>query len=281
MSHVPTIHVGRFEIATVCEGYAPLALVDELPGQPVDWAVERLRHPWAFHDDATWPWHVHAFLVRAGSTAVLVDTGTGASGPYVPWASADPGAWDGVDPGSIGHVVLTHLHSDHAGGATVRIAAEAAERAPTTAPRFPNAVVHLHPADWAFFADADDEQDYVARQALRSVEAAGALDLGPRDGELLPGIAIRHSPGHTPGHRSVVIRDGDETLLLTGDLLHLPTQGAHPAWASSHDEDPATGATSRVALLGEAYHGGWRVGVPHFAAPFGRVTADGWRRDQA
>jgi glyoxylase-like metal-dependent hydrolase (beta-lactamase superfamily II) len=291
MSHVPTIHVGRFEIATICEGFAPLALVDELPGQAVDWTAERLRHPWAFHDDATWPWHVHAFLVRSGSTAVLVDTGTGASGPYVPWATADPEAWAGVDPGGIAHVVLSHLHADHAGGATVRTAggttvrtagggtARIAADAAATAPRFPNAAVHVHPADWAFFADADDEQDHVSRRALRSVETAGALDLDPRDRELVPGIAVRHTPGHTPGHRSVFVRDGDAVLLLTGDLLHLPTQAARPSWPSSHDEDPAAGVVSRVALLVEARHGGWRVGVPHFAAPFGRVGDGGWRSD--
>ena len=66
-------------------------------------------------------------------------------------------------------------------------------------------------------------------------------------------------------------------MLLTGDLLHLPVQAAHPTWPSSHDEDPETGRRFAAPRPRSAAGDGWLVGVPHFARPFGRVDDAGWR----
>lgn len=265
MSHVEPVRVGRFEVETVCEGFAPLPLDDECPDRVVDWETERAAHPWVFYGADSWAWHVHAFVVRGPSGVTLVDSGVGAFGPWRPWASNDPDAWAGVDPGSVDHLVLTHLHADHAGGTVT-----------ADQPRFPNAVVHVHPGDWSWFANTGDDE-YVARRALVAVERAGSLDLDGADREITPGISVRHTPGHTPGHRSVVIRDGDDALLVTGDLLHLPIQAAHPDWPSNHDDDPRIAAVSRRLTLWRAADAGWRVAVNHFAAPFGRAAPDGWR----
>jgi len=76
----------------------------------------------------------------------------------------------------------------------------------------------------------------------------------------------------------VIVRDGGETLLITGDLLHLPVQVAYPDRASSHDEDPFLGCASRRLTLWLAAAHGWRVAVNHFAEPWGQVD-DGWRSD--
>jgi glyoxylase-like metal-dependent hydrolase (beta-lactamase superfamily II) len=167
--------------------------------------------------------------------------------------------------------VLTHLHADHAGGT---LDADGS-------PRFPNARYHAHPADWEYFGSEPSERSYGARVALESLAADGALSLEPGDHEVSPGLRVVHTPGHTPGHRSVLLDDGAETLLLTGDLLHLPIQVAHPEWRSNHDVDPDTGAVSRVSILTRARDLGWNVAVSHFAQPFGHVAADGWSREPA
>ena len=169
----------------------------------------------------------------------------------------------GVEPADVRVVVLTHLHADHAGGGL----------GPDGEPRFPNARYVVHPADWAFFADSDDAQDYTARHALARVDDLGMLDLTEDDRDVAPGVAVVHTPGHTPGHRSVTLTQAPRTLLLTGDLLHLPIQAAHPEWPSSHDEDPAAGAVSRARLLQDARQGSWTIGVHHFAEPFGTLTS--------
>jgi glyoxylase-like metal-dependent hydrolase (beta-lactamase superfamily II) len=167
--------------------------------------------------------------------------------------------------------VLTHLHADHSGGTVLD----------DGAPRFPNARYHVHPADWAAFAAdpvirPEDGQRYDARGAMEPLADAGLVSLAPEDGEVCPGIAVIHTPGHTPGHRSVIVVSGDDVLLLTGDALHIPTQVAHPEWESSHDDDPEEASRSRVALLGRAAEGRWEVGVSHFARSFGRVSPRGW-----
>jgi glyoxylase-like metal-dependent hydrolase (beta-lactamase superfamily II) len=261
MSHVP-LRLGDVEITTVCEGWAPLPLSDECPGQDVDWPAERAAYPWAFAGDEDWPWHVHAFLLRTTAGDVLVDTGVGAFGPVAPWAEdAGQAAWSGVDAAAVRHVVLTHLHADHAGG-TVRA---------DGSPRFPNARYHAHPADWEHFGSNPSERSYDARMALEGLAADGTLSLEADDHEVSPDVRVFHTPGHTPGHRSVLLEAGGDALLLTGDLLHVPIQAAHPDWPSNHDVDPATGSASRSAILGRARALGWHVAVSHFARPFGRV----------
>lgn len=266
----PLVQIGEVEIVPLCDGWAALPLSAEAAGHDVDWAAERDRFPWAFEgaDEDAWAWHVHAFLLRTVSGLVLVDTGIGHLGrpPYDVAGRIEQELVEaGADAEDVLHVIHTHLHADHAGGAT----------RPDGEARFPNAVHHVHPADWAFFAHADDPEDFNGREAMLILEEAGMLDLSPEDREIVPGVRLVHAPGHTPGHRSVVVTDGPFTMLLTGDLLHVPIQIAHPGWESSHDEDPEEGAASRSALLDRAREGRWGVAVSHFGRPFGGIGADG------
>ena len=265
-----SVRVGAVGVEVLCQGWAPVALEEELPGRDVDWAAERTLRPWAFGDGPTWQWHVHAFVLRSPFGTVLVDSGLGPFAPGAPWAESKPAdeviAPPGVDPNEVRHVILTHLHTDHAGGAMRE-----------GEPRFPNARYHVHPADWAHFETRDGRGESAARHAMRRLVDLGMLSLEAEDGEIAPGIAVLHSPGHTPGHRSVLVTGGDDHLLLTGDLLHLPAQVAHPDWLSSHDLDADRACRSRKALLERAREGRWTVGVSHFARPFGLVQRAGWR----
>ena len=268
MTHVAPIHVGRFEIRTICEGLAPLPLADEFPGASVDWDAERGRYPWGYHGIDAWAWHVHAFVLEGPDTVVMVDTGVGPFGPYRPWEQWNADAWRGESPADVHHVVLTHLHADHAGGM------EAAE----LEPRFPNAAYHLHPADLRFFEEAHEDA-YVAIRPAERLESLGILRVTDTDHDIAPGVRLLHSPGHTPGHRSVLVTDGGEGLLLTGDLLHQPVQVMERMWFSEHDEDPLLGVASRRVLLWRAETNGYRVGVTHFAHPFGSIDEGRWTSD--
>jgi glyoxylase-like metal-dependent hydrolase (beta-lactamase superfamily II) len=263
------IRVGDVKIAVVCEGFAPLPLDDELPDEPIDWDVERTVYPWAFHDARNWAWHVHSFALQIETGVVMIDTGVGHMQPYRPWVEhTDPDealVAAGIDVLDVRTVVHTHLHADHAGGSVLH-----------GRPRFPNAVHHIHPADWSYFGGPEEVGGYTARGLMAELERLGMLDLTEDDHEVAPGVHVIHTPGHTPGHRVAVLETGDDVLVLTGDLLHVPAQVAHPHARSSHDVDPDEGCRSRIRILSNAVEDDWRVAVSHFPRPFGRATADGW-----
>lgn len=258
------VTLASLEITVICEGYAPLDLTDEL--QNVDWAAERERYPWAFHDERSSAWHVHAFALRTADALVLIDTGVSPLLPIQPWAEHTPLdealTAGGVDPTDVTTVIHTHLHADHAGGAVV-----------DGEPRFPNAVHVVHPADWEHFGAVGG---YTARFAMERLDELHMLDTDPEDREVRPGIRLLHAPGHTPGHRCVLLSDGTDTVLLTGDLLHTPVQVRRSDEPSNHDVDGPEGARSRHDLLTRARYQGWIVAVSHFGRPFGRVGPDGW-----
>jgi glyoxylase-like metal-dependent hydrolase (beta-lactamase superfamily II) len=263
--------LGSFEVLPLCDGWAPLPLSDEMPGREVDWDGERTRFPWAFPpaDANSWAWHVHSFLVRHPDGLVLIDTGIGhfSRSPYEVEGRLDEELQaSGAAPEEVSHVVLTHLHADHSGGACL----------PDGSPRFPNARYHVHPEDWSFFGEHRTPDDFTGRFTMATLEELGMLDLDPTDRVVVPGVHLRHAPGHTPGHRVVLLDDGNDTLLLAGDLLHVPPQVTSPAWPSNHDEDPELGSRQREELIEAALTKGWAVGVSHFARSFGRVEADGW-----
>jgi len=269
------IRIGEIDVSVICEGYAPLELTDEIPTTDVDWDAERAAHPWAFHDEATWAWHVHAFALRTPDGVVLIDTGTGTYPPFRPWATSVPRlealAAAGVDRDEVTAVALTHLHADHAGGAVV-----------DGEPVFPNARYHVHPEDWAFFASDDATESgpsRASREAMTILEERDQLELRADDHRVVEGVKLIWAPGHTPGHRTVLVGSGEATALFTGDVLHTPPQARLPDAPSNHDEDPENACASRERAMHDAREHGWLVAVSHFAEPFGRVTEDGWRSE--
>ena len=230
------VHARSMEVVPLCDGWAPLPLDDEAPGQAVDWDAQRALYPWAFppDDTANWAWHVHAFLIRHADGAVLVDTGIGDFGrpPFDVTGRLDAElAAIGVAPEEVRHVVLTHLHADHSGAACH----------PDGTPRFPNARYHVHPEDWSFFATDRTPDDFTGRFAMAGLEALGALDLDPSDHEIVPGLSVHHAPGHTPGHRVVELSDARRNPPAD----RRPPPHASPGGPSDVGVEPRRGSRAR------------------------------------
>jgi N-acyl homoserine lactone hydrolase len=163
-------------------------------------------------DGGQWP--VHGFVVTHPGGAVLVDTGVGGP-PHVldDWRVVNRSVADALadldmSPADIGLVINTHLHFDHCGqNAVFKHAPAYVQR--TELLRAQREQPEL--CDWFGFMNA-------------------RFELLDGDAEVLPGLEVIATPGHTEGHQCVVVRGGDgEFDLLIGDAAYTPRQYADPA----------------------------------------------------
>ena len=158
-------------------------------------------------------WPVHGFVVTYPGGAALVDTGVGGpQGLQDDWRAVNVAAADalaGLDmsPADIDLVINTHLHFDHCGqNAVFRHAPFHVQRAELERARRESPGL----ADWFDFAGA-------------------RFELLDGDTEIVPGLSVITTPGHTIGHQSVLIQGGDGDDLLIGDAAYTPQVYAGPA----------------------------------------------------
>jgi glyoxylase-like metal-dependent hydrolase (beta-lactamase superfamily II) len=112
--------------------------------------------------------------------------------------------------------------------------------------------------------------------AVQPIFDAGLAELVEMDHRLSPEVRLAPTPGHTPGHVSVMIESEGAKAMITGDMLHHPCQVAHPEWSSIADSDPAAAAKTRARMLGEAADAAILFIGTHFPAPTaGHVRRDG------
>lgn len=210
---------------------------------------------------------VNCFALKGPEGVILVDAGTGPA-----WGEALGHARSalhalGVAPGDVGHILLTHIHGDHALGLF-----------DGEAPYFPQAQILVPDTELAFFTDAAARAATPpARQGGFDIAQALLRAYGPRlrrvvEGPVLPGIAAMALPGHTPGHTGYLVGDG---LLLWGDVMHMAAlQAPDPDTGMAYDLDAPTAARSRRTALALAAERGWTVSGGHVPG-FGRVEAMG------
>ena len=190
----------------------------------------------------------------AGREAVvLVDTGLGdlaAGGKFRRLYGVTDPAWRllaelaaaGIEPEAVTHVVLTHLHFDHVGGAVRSTAAGAR-------PTFPAARYLVHERELAY-ARAPDRRSRASYlpQTWEPLVEAGVLDTVAGDAEVIPGVLLRDAPGHTDYHQVVTVSGGGRTVLFTADLfpyaLHLK-----PHYVPAIDLDPRRTMATRRRYL--------------------------------
>jgi len=256
---------GSYEVLTLRDGIfeAPLDVLIHAGGETArDEAVARWGKP-----KVSIP--VNCFALRAADGITLVDAGTGPSWGEAMGHAPAAMARAGVAPDEVEHVLITHLHGDHALGLFD------GDRA-----RFPNAAIIVPEADFAFFGDeANRAQTPQNRQGGFAVTAAVKQHYGDRispaaAGTVRPGITLVPLPGHTVGHSGYLI-EGEESLLLWGDGLHLSDlQAAEPEIGFVYDFDATTALASRRAVLKRAAREGWLVSGGHIEG-FRRVVEHG------
>lgn len=218
------------------------------------------------------PLAMRCLLVETGDALVLIDNGAGnkesdkfrqiygldnASETGRPTRLEDGLADLGYAPDDVDIVIDTHLHFDHAGGNT-HVDADGQIRL-----SFPRASYIVHAGELEY-ARTDNERiraSYLAHN-FDPVEAAGRLVLVDRDTEIVPGITVRRTAGHTPHHMSVVIESGAETVCFLADLI--PTTAHLPLpWIMGYDVEPLVTLESKRVLLREARRKDWLLVFEH------------------
>ena len=190
-------------------------------------------------------------LIRKGDALVLVDTGAGMNFFETAGQLADSFEEAGIDREAVTHVVLTHAHPDHVWGIIDDF---------DETERFPNAAYLIGAAEWDFWMDPDfisGNPEVLHSFALGAQRNLGAVaektERVGADHAVVPGVTMIATPGHTPGHMSVLVEDGGQQLLVLGDALtHPAVSFARPDWQPSTDQLPEVAAATRKQLLDRA-----------------------------
>jgi glyoxylase-like metal-dependent hydrolase (beta-lactamase superfamily II) len=94
-------------------------------------------------------------------------------------------------------------------------------------------------------------------------------------GEILPGITMVETFGHTPGHTSILVRSGDDAVMISGDVCHSPMQAIHTDWNIGFDIDKPTAAATRKRFFEDLARSGIPMAGGHLYRPgFGRILSE-------
>ena len=246
--HAPAVtRIGDAEVTIVSDGSITFP-VDFVYGAAPAEEVTALRGAFGQSPD-TFTIRSNVMVAEIAGRRVMVDAGGG--GKFQPANSGLPANLRavGIDPESIDLVVFTHLHPDHFWGAT---------DPDNAAPSFPNAELVAPQPEHAFWSQPgldekmpNDFAAWMARTTQAHLEQTGAqLRVAPADEPILDGMRYVSTPGHTPGHCSVLIERGDDSLMVIGDVLTDPVASfERPEWTPGFDADGAQGAATRKDLL--------------------------------
>lgn len=196
--------------------------------------------------------NVQSWIVETPTHKIIVDTciGNDKAGRSVP-------AWNGLnkpflnDLAAAGYpaetidtVLCTHLHVDHVGWNTKLVDGK-------WAPTFANARYLFGKTEYQHWAahSPEGEHQAVFEDSVQPIVDAGRADLIGSDHRIGDEVTLIATPGHTPGHMSILVTSDGQQALLTGDVAHHPCQMAHLDWSSTADSDPVQSIESRKMLF--------------------------------
>jgi len=249
------IRLGEFELHAVTDGFfrldggAMFGIVPKVAWERVAPADEKNRITLSLTN----------LLLKAHGNNILVDTGIGTKhdAKFVdmyavvhPPTTPESLAKIGVKPEDVNFVVLSHLHFDHAGGATILRDGE-------LVPTYPNATYLIQEGMWREAQESNPRTkgSYMPDDFL-PLQKAGRVKLIRGDYEIVPGVRCVLTGGHVKHHQVVRMESRGEKAIYWADLL--PTT-AHikPAWVMGYDLYPHEVASLKQQLVAEAMRERW------------------------
>ncbi|MCA0447094.1 MAG: MBL fold metallo-hydrolase [Bacteroidetes bacterium] len=209
---------------------------------------------------------LRTLLIRGNGRTILIDTGMGDK-----WDDKQKGMYhlsnetytlenslkaEGLTTDDITDVILTHLHFDHAGGATKIQNGE-------IIPAFPNATYYIQKSnlDWARNPNERERASYLAVNFEPLIQQ-NKLVLVDGETEILPGIRAIVSNGHTIGMQCIQVEGDGESLVYCADLI--PTSAHIPVpWIMGYDIQPMLMLEEKKKLLNQAVEENWTLFFEH------------------
>ena len=247
--------LGEFELHAISDGFFRLdggAMFGIVP-KP---AWEKVARP---DDRNRITLSLTTLLIKTGKKNVLVDTGIGTKNDakFEEMYAVDHASTvteglgrAGLRPEDVDVVVLSHLHFDHAGGATTR-------RDGALVPTFPKATYVIQEGMWDEALDPNPRtKGSYFRDDFLPLKEQGRVRFARGDEEVAPGVRVRHTGGHVKHHQIVEAESGGRKAVYWADLL--PTSHhLKPAWVMSYDLYPHEVASLKAKLVEQAAAERW------------------------
>jgi len=270
------VRVGDIEVLVVSDGVLPLPTA--MLGHNADPAIRAAWLNDMFLPPDAFDWALNVVVVRSGGRTILIDAGLGSDPDlHLPRAGQLIKRLEaaGIDLTSVTDVVLTHMHMDHIGGLLVDGVKDRLS---------PDLQIHVAAAEVKFWESPDFSHTAMPPgfpDALRSAAKRFANEyrsqLRPFDEErkVAPGVVVRRTGGHTPGHSVVRLASGGDRLTFAGDAV-FAVGFEQPDWHNGFEHDPEEAARVRVRLLRELAETGELLVATHLPFPsVGHVAVDG------
>jgi glyoxylase-like metal-dependent hydrolase (beta-lactamase superfamily II) len=188
------------------------------------------------------PLEQRCLLIETDEQRILVDTGSGdkiseKARSFID-LKGDRRLLDnlealGVGPQDIDVVVNTHLHGDHCGGNSCW------DESGNPIPVFPRATYCVQRLELAEARHPNERTRAVYhRENFEPLEQSGQLRVLEGDTRLTGEVRVSLTPGHTPGHQSVIVESGGQTAIFLGDVATWPIHIEQLACVAAYDVQP-------------------------------------------
>lgn len=270
------VRIGDIDVLVVSDGVLPLPTAmlahNADPALRANWLNEMFLPQDAFD------WALNAVMVRSDDKTILIDAGLGSDPDlHLPRAGQLIKRLEaaGIDLSSVTDLVLTHMHMDHVGGLLVDGVKERLRK---------DLRIHVAAAEVRFWESPDFTRTNMPQgfpDALRATAKQFVRMYGSQirtfdeQHEVAPGVAVRRTGGHTPGHSVVRVASGGEALTFAGDAV-FAVGFDQPEWHNGFEHDPEEAARVRIRLLRELAESGELLVATHMPFPsVGHVAAAG------
>ena len=269
------VQVGDIDALVVSDGVLPLPTstmaTNADPADLANWLDHMFMPPDAFD------WPLNVMVARSGDQTILIDAGLGGQFSAFPRAGQFPQRLQsaGIPLESVTDVIITHMHMDHVGGLLVPGVKERLRK---------DVRIHVNATEVAFWTSPDFSQTVMPKPVpavLRSTATSfyetyrDQIRVFEDRHEVAPGVIVRHTGGHTPGHCVVDLISGGERLTFAGDAV-FPVAFDHPEWHNGFEHDPEESARVRFALFNELAENKGLLVAAHLPFPsVGRVAVEG------